>query len=398
MVCTAVTTICGIWLAYGEPPNLIMKANLYPHLGNAFFLVYCAPAAIAAYLVVAYQLRGKLRGQRVNLTDMDVIDANAADVRFLQATRHGEVLTAVEVVEAHADPAAGWGERVIARIRGGEPLGMALVREEVPEATRRLLLGHFVAEELADGLDRHYVLDAAGEYEAAFQAEQAVDEVLAVMARARRRAQKIGAFALVPFIAVLIVHGIHHEVPLFLASFAGFFAALPAIAGSPKMRSLAFQEARQEYAEYYFLFPLFLSISLLTTAGFFEGVQQLILSGIETLGQSHVAFAQFLGSTVLSAILDNNVVADFASRGLHGIDTNVLKLFAMAQIAGYALGGCWTHIGCAQSVVAYAFIQRDLDEHYTPVQWIREMTPVIVKILVVMGVIIYAESAILRLL
>ena len=32
MVCTAVTTVCGIWLAYGEPPNLIMKANLYPSL------------------------------------------------------------------------------------------------------------------------------------------------------------------------------------------------------------------------------------------------------------------------------------------------------------------------------------------------------------------------------
>ena len=33
MVCTAVTTICGIWLAYGEPPNLIMKANLAPASG-----------------------------------------------------------------------------------------------------------------------------------------------------------------------------------------------------------------------------------------------------------------------------------------------------------------------------------------------------------------------------
>ena len=48
MVCTAVTTICGIWLAYGEPPNLIMKANLYPYLDNAFFLRYCAPAAVPA--------------------------------------------------------------------------------------------------------------------------------------------------------------------------------------------------------------------------------------------------------------------------------------------------------------------------------------------------------------
>src|SRR5262249_37452708 len=42
MVCTTVTTICGIWLAYGEPPNLIMKANLHPYLSNAFFLFYCA--------------------------------------------------------------------------------------------------------------------------------------------------------------------------------------------------------------------------------------------------------------------------------------------------------------------------------------------------------------------
>ena len=32
-----VTTVCGIWLAYGEPPNLIMKANLYPLSGQRFF-------------------------------------------------------------------------------------------------------------------------------------------------------------------------------------------------------------------------------------------------------------------------------------------------------------------------------------------------------------------------
>ena len=151
-------------------------------------------------------------------------------------------------------------------------------------------------------------------------------------------------------------------------------------------------------AEYFFLFPLFLSISLLTTAGFFEGMKELLHQGIDTLGTAHVAFAQFIGSTVLSAILDNNVVADFASRALLGFDVKTLHLFAMAQIAGYALGGCWTHIGCAQSVVAYAFIQRDLDEHFRPVQWIREMTPVIIKILVVMAAIIYAESAILNLL
>ena len=44
--------------------------------------------------------------------------------------------------------------------------------------------------------------------------------------------------------------------------------------------------------------------------------------------------------TFLSAILDNNIVADFASHGLHNLETATLHLFATAQIAGYALGGC----------------------------------------------------------
>lgn len=396
MVCTAVTTICGIWLAYGEPPNLIMKANLYPHLNNAFFLRYCLPAAVVSYLVIAWQLRGRLGGSRIDMEAMDVIDANAEDVRFLQATRHGEVMTPVELIEGHAHDLDGLAGPVIERLRNGESLGLAMIRADVPEPVRRTLLGHFVSDELADGLDSHYVYDVAGEYALAVQAEQAVDEVLAAMARVRRRAQKIGGLALLPFVALLIVHGVHHEVPLFLASFAGFLAALPGIARIPKMRALALREAAQEYAEYYFLFPLFLSITLLTSAGFFDAMQGLILQGIGALGYAHVAFAQFLGSTFLSAILDNNVVADFASRGLHGLDLNVLHFFAMAQIAGYALGGCWTHIGCAQSVVAFAFIQRGVDPQYTPIQWIKEMTPVIVQILVLMGVIIYAEGALLK--
>ena len=105
-----------------------------------------------------------------------------------------------------------------------------------------------------------------------------------------------------------------------------------------------------------------------------------------------------MGSTLLSAILDNNVVADFASRALRNLDLPTLHLFAMAQIAGYALGGCWTHIGCAQSVVAYAFIQRDVDEHYTPMQWIRQMTPVILELLVVISILIYVESKLLTVL
>jgi hypothetical protein len=398
MVCTAVTTICGVWTAYGEPPNLIMKANLHPALTNMFFLYYGAPVAIISFVMVAWHLRGRLGGQQVSLDEMDVLDANAEDVRFLQATRHGEVMTPIELVEGHADVLGDQLPPVMERIQRGESLGLALVHSDLGPDVRRLLLGHFASEELADGLDRHYLYAAAGRDEEAFRAELAVDEVLASMAEMRKRAQRLGALSLIPFIALLVAHTVDNDVPLFLASFAGFVAALPAIARIPKMRVLALREARQEYAEYYFLFPLFLSITLLTSAGFFDIIQGLIVAGTAALGQAHVAFAQFAASTFLSAILDNNIVADFASRGLEGLSTSLVQFFAMAQIAGYALGGCWTHIGCAQSVVAFAFIQRDVDARYTPVQWITEMTPIIVQIMALMAALIYAESALLLVL
>jgi Na+/H+ antiporter NhaD/arsenite permease-like protein len=393
MVCTAVTTVCGIWLAYGEPPNLIMKANLDPYIDNAFFLRYCAPLAVASYLVIAWELSKRLRGEHINLQTMDVIDAGAEDVRFLQASRHGEVLTPIEFVENHAAELRDKTDPVLERLREGESLGIALVRENTSEGVRKKLLGSFVSEQLAESLDRHYLLDAAGDHAGARAAERKVAETLAAFAQQRKRAQKIGALALVPFIGMLVWHGMDHNVPLFLASFAGFIVALLGIIDIPKMRALALREAKHEYAEYYFLFPLFLSITLLTKAGFFDQVQELIRHGILTIGPSHVAFAQFLGSTFLSAILDNNVVADFASRALHGLPIDIMHLFAMAQIAGYALGGCWTHIGSAQSVVAYAFIRRDVDENYTPVQWIKEMTPIIVELLLLITVLIYIEGA-----
>ena len=395
MVCTTVTTICGIWLAYGEPPNLIMKANLHPFLDDAFFLRYCAPIAVACYLVIAWQLKRKIGRGRIQLDAMDVIDANAEDVRFLQASRHGEVLSGIELVESSADELGAKADGVIARLRDGESLGMALVRENVPLATRKKLLGHFVSEELADALDRHYTLDAAGDHRAALEAETVVDATIASFAKRRRLAQKIGALALVPFVGFLAAHGINHNVPLFLASFAGFFAALLGISNIPKMRALAFRQARHEFAEYYFLFPLFLSITLLTKAGFFDVLQLLIHQGITVIGPGHVAFAQFLGCTLLSAILDNNVVADFASRALERLDITIMHLFAMSQIAGYALGGCWTHIGSAQSVVAFAFIRREVDEGYTPIHWIKEITPVILQMVVLITLFVYGESLLL---
>jgi hypothetical protein len=397
MVCTAVTTICGVWLMYGEPPNLIMKANLEPHLGGMFFVTYCGPIAIATYLVVARHLRKRLSGQRINVDTLDVLDANAQDVRFLQASRHGEVLTPVELVEAWSAELGPKTEGVLERLRHGAALGTALVQENVPLLLRQILLGHFVTEELADSLDRHYVLDVMGDDEGAMRAEQWVDDVLAASAQLRRRAQLYSALALIPFIGMLLVHAAYPQVPLFVASVAAFAVATIGIAGIPRMLVLAMRDARAEYAEYYFLFPLFLSITLLTQAGFFEQIQELIQYGLKTVGHYAVAWSQFAGATVLSAILDNNIVADFASRGILHLDLLTLRLFAVAQIAGYALGGCWTHIGCAQSVVAYAFIQRDVDAHYTPVQWIKEMTPVILEMLLVITAILYIETLVLRL-
>jgi hypothetical protein len=397
MVCTAVTTICGVWTAYGEPPNLIMKANLFPNLDNVFFLYYGLPVAVASFAAIAWQLKRRLGNLHVDLENMDVLDANAEDVRFLQASRHGEVMTPAELIEGHRDDLGHeTAQRVMRRLRDGESLGIAMIRADVPELTRKILLGHYVTDELADGLDRHYIYAQEGLDERAMEAELAVDESLAAISYDRKWAQRIAGFALVPFFALLIMHGLNNDIPLFLASFAGFAAALPGIYQLHRTRGLAFHEARLEYAEYYFLFPLFLSITLLTSAGFFDVMQTVVVRGIDVLGYSHVAFAQFLGSTVLSAILDNNIVADFASRGLHGLGIGVLKFFAMAQITGYALGGCWTHIGCAQSVVAYAFIQRDVDERYTPVRWIKEMTPVILQTMVLMAAIIYFEGALLR--
>ena len=46
-------------------------------------------------------------------------------------------------------------------------------------------------------------------------------------------------------------------------------------------------------------------------------------------------------------------------------------------------------------MVAFAFIQRDIDDRYTPVQWIKEITPVILEMMVVITVILYIESALL---
>jgi Na+/H+ antiporter NhaD/arsenite permease-like protein len=401
MLCTVVTTVCGMWLAYGEPPNLIMKANLHAASGesllpDAFFLRYCLPGAAASYLVIAWNLKKRFRGSRIDLERMDVLDAHAGSVRFLQAVRHGKVLTPIELLEDHEEELGEeLSEAVQERIQHGETLGAAMVRGGIAESVRRRLLGEFVSEEVAESLDRHYVCAVAGDEAAALQCERDIGLTLKEMAPQQTRAQRMGIAGIALFVVLLVGHALDHRLPLFVASFAGFFVCLLGVSRSARMRRLALHEAKEEYAEYYFLFPLFLSITLLTKVGFFDQLQHLLRAGIEHAGHGHIAFLQLVGCTVLSAVLDNNVVADFGSRAIVGLEVSVLHLFAMAQIAGYAIGGCWTHIGSAQSVVAFAFIRRDVDDAYTPIQWVKEMTPVIFQTFAVLTAIVYIEAMLL---
>ncbi|MBI4218318.1 MAG: hypothetical protein HY610_04295, partial [Elusimicrobia bacterium] len=308
------------------------------------------------------------------------------------------VLTPIEFAEEHPKELGNQLPVVLHSLHQGEPLGVALVRAGVSEEVRKQLLGKFVDEGLSDTLDQHYQ-DIAQDNKVDLQwAIERIQQVLESARKQRVRAQIIGGFSFVPFVGMLIAHGVNHHVPLFYASFAGFAVAFLGIIAIPKMRDLALREARLEYREYLFLFPLFFSITLLQKSGFFSQISALLHSGIEALGTSHIAYIQFLGAAFLSAILDNNVVADFTSRALQGLDMGVLYLFSMSQIAGYAVGGCWTHIGCAQSVVAYSFLQKEVDEHYTPFQWIKAMTPIILELFLLMTLFIYGEGFLLRLI
>lgn len=392
MVSTVVTTVCGMYLAYGEPPNLIMKANLYPHLDNAFFLRYLAPAAVGAYFIVFWNVKRRLAGKQVELAKLDLLDRHTADVRFMQVRQTGKMLTPVEFAEAHAADLGRLHDRVLKRLHQAVPFGEALVNEHMPRERRLALLDKYLDPGLSETLDDYYVHVFGRNDHKADESAVRLARTLDRVGGQRRFAQRIAILSFLPFVGLLIVHALNHEVPLFLASTAGFVVAFGGIMALPKMRRLALREAWHEYREYLFLIPLFLSITLLQKTGFFDQISQLIHVGIERWGVAHVAYGQFWFATLLSALLDNNVVADFAGRALLGLDRPLIHLFAMAQIAGYALGGTWTHIGSAQAVVAFAFIQKHVDHRYTPFQWIKAMTPVILQIALWMTVVVYAEG------
>jgi Na+/H+ antiporter NhaD/arsenite permease-like protein len=393
MVSTVITTVCGMWLAYGEPPNLIMKANLYPLLDNAFFIRYCLPVAVGSYLIVAWNIRRKLAGRHnIQIETLDFMELHAADVRFLQAMRHGKVLVDLEFIKEYEKSLGNYFEPVLKYIHQGVSLGQALVKAGFHTHKRKEMLGIFVSEDIAEILDSYYVCEEQADTKGKEKLVAKLKLFFDNIKKQRMRTQWIGILSFIPFVGFLIWHAVNHRLPLFPASFAGFAVAFAGIFFISRMRRLALIEAGREFSEYLFLIPLFFCITLLQKTGFFNNITQFLQWGIEKIGASQLALVQFGGATILSAMLDNNVVADFAGRALQGTEAVFIQLFAMAQIAGYAVGGCWTHIGSAQSVVAYSFIRKEIDEHFTPYQWVKAMTPVIIEIVILVTIIVCIEG------
>ena len=240
MVCTAVTTICGIWLAYGEPPNLIMKANLHPvsRTTPSFSATARRPPSPAIW-----SSRGTCAASSAGSASI------SRTMDRPRRQRRGRAVPAGHAPRRGADAGrAGRGARgragrpgasaVLDRLRSGESLGLALVREDVAVEPRRMLLGHFVSDDLADGLDRHYVLEAAGRLRGGVQRPNRPSTKCSRPWRRCASARRGSArWRSCRSSRCSIVHGIDHDVPLFLASFAGFLAALPAIWRIPKMRA-----------------------------------------------------------------------------------------------------------------------------------------------------------------
>ncbi|MFZ1061516.1 MAG: SLC13 family permease [Candidatus Rokuibacteriota bacterium] len=393
MVSVVLTTVCGMWLAYGEPPNLIMKSNL--GLTDGFFLKYTLPMAVVAFIIVAAFINRWLRKVSIPLDEMDVLERNLADVRFLQAARRGEIRDADEMLEAYAHRLGEKASRVNALYHEGHHPISAMFRADVDDGTINSFIEEYLGEEFIEPVANYYRhrLKRAdpGELGKALVEEGVIEHLLEDTRLQERAAQTWAKLAFIPFVALLLWHAWNHEVPLFVSSAAAFAFAFLGILPHPNMRRLALRDAAHEYQEYLFLFPLFLSITMLTAVGFFDELKAAVERGAETLGHGHVAVIQFFASGVLSALLDNNVVADFASRAIQG--TPHMFVFAAAQIAGYATGGSLTHIGSAQSVVAFAYILRHIDPDFTPLGWVRAMWKLVLAISLALTAALYLLAA-----
>ncbi|MEK6591219.1 MAG: SLC13 family permease, partial [Nitrospinota bacterium] len=272
MVSVVLTTVCGMWLAYGEPPNLIMKSNL--GLPDSFFLKYAMPMAVVTFIIVAIFIYRWLMGKLIPLNELDVLEQNIADIRFLQAGRKGESKDLEDMLMEYYDQLGDKAAHVRDFYHEGHHPISSMIIAGVDKETVHRFIREYLGEEFLEPVSNYYHFrtkknDHKGMEQELIEAD-IIDRLLDNTRLQRRAAQVWGKIAFIPFIGLLIWHASNHNVPLFIASMAGFIVALLGILPHPKMRKLAFHEAVHEYKEYLFLFPLFLSISLLTAVGCFD--------------------------------------------------------------------------------------------------------------------------------
>jgi Na+/H+ antiporter NhaD/arsenite permease-like protein len=379
-----ITTVCGIWLAYGEPPNLIMKSNL--GLSDSFFLIYATPLAIASFFVAAFFIYRCTALSVIPLSELDILEWHMADIRFLQAKR-GEQMEAEDFMDQFHDQLMEKQEQVTTLYHQGHHPISAMTLAGVDDVVIRAFIRGYLNESFVGPVLFYYHCrhnDKPSESEAG-------DLVIALFSEIgaeRSATQKWGKWAFLPFVVFLVAHAYYRDylIPLFVSPWAAFFVAFLGIARHAKMVQLSLREAVEECKGYLFLFPLFLSVALLSMVRFFDPIQTAIAEGTEVWGPGTLAVVQFAASGALSALLDNNVVADFFSRAIVGLPERFL--FAAAQIAGYAVGGSLTHIGSAQSIVVFSFIRRYLNPNFTPWDWVRTVWRVIAVLSVVLTAVL----------
>ncbi len=388
MTSVVTTTVCGMWLAYGEPPNLIMKSNL--NLSDTFFLIYCLPMAMVSLMVVAWFIYRPIQNSVIQVNQLDILRRRIADIRFLQVKRYGEIREVGALLQEDLEhQAASHAKPMPLRVGEGSEVIASSVVSGVAPAKVQAAIRDYLGQEFVEPVYAYYEKWRGGQEDPTAMAR--IEGLLSPIRKERLMAQGWGVLSFIPFIGLLILHAQDHTIPLFVPSFVAFLCAFIGISAFPRIRRLALHEAVHEYKEYLFLFPLFLSITLLTVAGFFDPAKGVIQEGVDHFGRTEVALLQFIGSGVLSALLDNNVVADFASRAIDGMPDRFL--FAAAQVAGYATGGSLTHIGSAQSVVAYAFILRAVNPSFTPWAWIRAIWKLVAALTVALGGMICLMAA-----
>ena len=296
---------------------------------------------------------------------MDVIDANAEDVRFLQATRHGEVHDAgrarrgTSPASSTAAPtpsssgcatanrsASPWSTKTCEVGRAPAPARRTSSATNSPTVSIATTCTTRPAT-LRGGVHGRTGGRRSARLDGARPPARAEDR------RASRSSRSSSCSSCTASTT---------RCRCFSRRLPGSRPRFPASCASRRCAALALREAAQEYAEYYFLFPLFLSITLLTSAGFFDVMQSLIHAGNRDARPGARGVRAVSGQHVsLGHPRQQHRRRLRVARPARPRRCTSLQFFAMAQIAGYALGGCWTHIGCAQSVVAYAFIQRDVD-------------------------------------